>query len=159
MTKTIEQITADTILQTPNEVNVDGEIYKVAPPTTATLIRVSALISQLPQQMPSTDNVLLEGLSLAQDCKVLGNILATLILGVKKECKKPIFRIFHSDKQQELADLILRTMSPKDLKDNLEKILISSGVGFFLSITTSLIEVNQLRKSRTQPTQTIPSGE
>ena len=57
------------------------ESYIVAPPSIATLILASELIAQLPGLKLDSKQVMFEYLFVAKDCKVLGEIVATLILG------------------------------------------------------------------------------
>lgn len=81
MNKTIEQTVAETILEQPFEVKVGEKSYQVASASTATLILVSEAISQLPHIALDTEMVVEETLSVAKDCRILGDIAAILILG------------------------------------------------------------------------------
>lgn len=92
MNKTIEQTVAETILEQPFEVKVGEKSYQVASASTATLILVSEAISQLPHIALDTEKVVEETLSVAKDCRILGDIAAILILGAKKSQKRKKFR-------------------------------------------------------------------
>lgn len=81
--KTIEQKAAETILQTPVEVKVGSKTYMTAPPSTATLILASEAVSRLPHVVLDPKNVVEESLSIAKDCRALGDIVAIFILGAK----------------------------------------------------------------------------
>ena len=81
--KTIEQKVADTILQRGEEITVGGKTYTAAPASTATLILASEAISRLPQTVLDTGKVMEESLSVAKDCRPLGEIAAILVLGAK----------------------------------------------------------------------------
>ena len=71
--KTIEQQVADTILQQPtDEITIGGRTYPIGQPTPATLIMVSGLVSQLPEMDPKSDNILVEVLAKAKDCRIIG---------------------------------------------------------------------------------------
>lgn len=83
MTKTIEQRVSEAVLQKPKEVVIGDRTFTVAPPSTATLLLVSEGISLLPQVSLSKDKIVEEVLFVAKDCRVLGDIVATLILGCK----------------------------------------------------------------------------
>ena len=76
--QTAEAKVADAILQEPIVVTIDGTRYEVAQPTIATLIKASKYIS-----VEATD-VLSEVLRNAKDCKIIGKIVATLILGARR---------------------------------------------------------------------------
>lgn len=47
--KTLEEKVADTILQKSDEITIGEKTYKIAPPTTATLILASEAVSRLPK--------------------------------------------------------------------------------------------------------------
>ena len=80
----MESEVADAILQEPLEVVIDGTTYSVPQPTVATLVKVSKYISYLPSINADTDNVLLEMLRKAKDCKTVGKIAAIMVLGAKR---------------------------------------------------------------------------
>lgn len=159
-TEKIEQQVAGTILQKTIEVHVGDMVYEAAPASTATLILVSGLASQLPTVQLSEENVLVETLSIAQDCRVLGDILAVLILGAKglKETREVIepklFGLWSKkktvviDKQAELADILLKELSPRSLNSLLVELLTSMEIADFFGLITSLLEVNLLRQTR-----------
>lgn len=88
MNKTIEQTVAETILEQPFEVKVGEKSYQVASASTATLILVSEAISQLPHIALDTEKVVEETLSVAKDCRILGDIAAILILGAEHHRKE-----------------------------------------------------------------------
>lgn len=80
---TIEKKVADTVLQKPIEETIGGEIYQIAPPSCATIILASELVAQLPILQLNPENIASETLYVAKDCRVLGDVLAVLILGAK----------------------------------------------------------------------------
>jgi len=81
MGKTIESKTAEAILERKKQITIGDQTYEVAQPTMATLILVSELVSQLPQTRMDPENILTETLRVAKDCRILGDIIAVLILG------------------------------------------------------------------------------
>ena len=87
MAKTIEQRAARAILETDEEtIEIGGKKYTYGKPTLATIIMVSELVSQLPTFPTEVDSsgvvhAVLQG---AKDERVIGKILACLILGAKR---------------------------------------------------------------------------
>ena len=81
--KNIESQTASTILQKPEEVVVGNTTYKVAPPSTATLILVSEAVANMPQVNLKSENIVDESLYVAKYCRIEGEIVAIMILGAK----------------------------------------------------------------------------
>ena len=158
---TTEQNTANAILETPEIVNIKGKRYHVAPPTTATLIRISALISKMPK-IKLEGNVLETTLANAQDCEVLGEIAATLICGQSKpepETESVLKKIFkYKTQKQKLTESILHQLSPKELNVIISNLLSRLEIADFFAITTSLIDINLIRATRGVEIKTIPSG-
>ena len=165
-TPTLEHRVAKTILQQPiGELTIDGTTYEIPAPTTATLIAVSGLISQLPAlniNQPD-EELTAEVLERAKDCVPLGQIAATLILGAKriKEHKKQHRRWWHFLKKQQpldfdrLAERILDNCTAKQLRDLIFNILEEAGLADFFVLTTSLHTKNILRRTEVERT-TVP---
>lgn len=163
--KTIEQRVAAAILEkTTTEIEIGNEVYRIADPTTATLILISEIISTLPvvEKVPN-EKKLYSVLHYAKDYQHLGDICAILILGAKglseeKEIieEKRIFRLFKRrttrrvvvDKKAELSRLILDNLRPSVIFDCIISRLNDMEVGSFFAITTSLSEANILRPTK-----------
>jgi hypothetical protein len=167
MTKeTIESKVAQAVLQQPVEILIGDTIYQVPPPSVATLILASEAISGLPSVKLDPENVAFESLYIAKDCRGIGDILAILILGakhlteIKKIVKKRLFGLLKEesevtiDKKKELAEKILLELSPKQVSNTFATLFSKMELAFFFGTITSLIEINQLRA-----TKTIASGQ
>lgn len=166
---TVESITAQAVLQQSEEIAIGGKTYQVAPPTVATLILVSELISLMPEVKSDTEEILTESLYVAKDCRVVGDILATLILGAKRltETTKVVgTRLLGLvkdesevvvNKKEILAKAILEELSPKQVNQITSRLLSKMEVAFFFAISTSLSGINLLRQ--TKQTKTTASGQ
>ncbi len=135
--------------------------YKVAPPTTATLIEVSKYISQIPNiNIDETGDVLPEVLATAFDCECFGDVAAILILGKKNLVteKKHLFGLIKTEKnnQKILAAELLEILSPKELSELIVELFKTLQVDFFFGISTFLKEINLLRQTKGK---TIVSGQ
>jgi hypothetical protein len=173
MEKTIETRVAETILQQKKKIAVGDEIYEVAPPSLATLILASEAISMIPGNVPSDirrsvlDNVKLnpdvevrETLCMAKDYRILGDIIAILILGAKnlkgtRKITKKRFggiikeeRVEVVDNKAILSEKILHELSPEQVNDLLSELLNHLRTGFFLSTSIFLTEINIIQKTR-----------
>ncbi|MEG2493996.1 MAG: hypothetical protein RSF94_07780 [Rikenellaceae bacterium] len=162
MKKKIENKVADTILQEPQEVEVGGVKYSVAPPTTATLIRVSELVSEMPHIKMTSKNILYEVLNVAKDCRVIGDIIAVLILGDKNRIERKIVAKYNFlgmsfCRQAKLAEELLQNTSPKELNTLAIQLLMNMEISDFFGLSTSLIEVNLIKPTRGVE-KTIASG-
>ena len=168
--QTIEQRVGATILQQPRQISIAGKTYSVAPPTIATLILVSEAISLLPQEYLDEEHIVEETLRIAKDCRVLGDILAILILGAKGLTEERAIeeRTFFGlrrrrtvrkiDRKRELADELLEALAPRDLSRLISELLRDLQLGDFFGATTSLLEVNLIRATREVWTETTAHG-
>lgn len=172
MEQNIETRVAQTILQQPEEMTIGGKTYKIAPPSVATLILASEVVSHLPQVHLDEDKVVEETLSIAKDCRKLGDLLAILILGAKHindkverretQRKRHLWGLFHTTRtiiitetaKEALSRELLESITPRDLNNAVAKIINMMQVGDFFGFTTFLTEINLMRptKVETEPT-------
>ncbi|MDR3246074.1 MAG: hypothetical protein LBT50_06530 [Prevotellaceae bacterium] len=158
---TVEQKVSETILQTPSEVHIGGETYTINPPSLATLILASETISQLPVVELDSKNVVSESLYVAKDCRILGDIVAILILGAKRlketkpVVKKRLFGLVKKtsetvvDNKAELAEKILNELSPREVNSLLTNLLGRMETAFFFGTIIFLLDVNLTRATKT----------
>lgn len=160
MTKKIETKTAETILERPFEVKVGDETYVVAPPSTATLILTSEAIAKMPKMKMNDDDIVNEALKIAKDCRVIGEIIAIMILGAKgleekvTVAKKRLFGFVIEEqdvvlnKKEILAKQLLEDISPKELLEISAMLIKRLQVADFFGLTTFLTEINLLKETR-----------
>lgn len=168
--KTIEQMVAETVLEKPLDVKVGEKTYQVAHASTATLILVSEAISQLPHIVLDAGKVVEETLSVAKDCRILGDIAAILILGAKNIIEKKkvqqikekrylcgLIRRQHMveveitiDRKAELAKELLEDVEPKALNLIVSQILSKMQIADFFGLTTFLTELNLLHPRKVE---------
>lgn len=164
--QTIESKVASAILERPvASVELDGVKYDIAPPSIATLILVSEIVSTLPEAKPvSGDKILYSVLHNAKDYRALGDIVAVLILGAKgltetttrKVVKRRLFGLkkveveetVTIDRKSELAKVVLENMRPSIMLNVIVRRLQDLEVGDFFGITTSLSEANILKPTK-----------
>ena len=172
MEQNIETKVARTILQQPEEMTIGDKTYKIAPPSVATLILASEVVSHLPQVRLDEEKVIEETLSIAKDCRELGDLLAILILGAKHindkverretQRKRHLWGLFHTTRtititetaKESLSRELLENITPRDLNNGVAKIINMMQVGDFFGLTTFLTEINLMRptKVETEPT-------
>lgn len=166
MEKTIEQKVAEAILQKEVKVKVGDKEYTAAPPSTATLILVSEAVSFLPHIKLDPDNVVGDCLSIAKDCRALGDVAAVLLLGARHindtvetrhtENKRYLWGLIRhkrtvireETKREVVAREILETLSPADLNSLLAQLLQGMEIADFFGLTTFLTEINLLRRTK-----------
>lgn len=168
--ETIESRVASAILEKPMaEIEIEGEVYKIASPSIGTLILISEIIATFPVvNQVDREQQLSSVLHFAKDYRKLGEIVAILILGanglIEKRKKtveiteKRFWGLYRRkktkeieivvDKKKELADAIIRTMGAKKLYDTIVQRMSSLEVSYFFAITTSLSEANILKPTK-----------
>lgn len=164
MADTIEKKVAEAILQQPIEISVGTHTYTIAPPSIATLIMASEAVSRLPHLKLDTEKVVEETLSVAKDCRAMGEIVAILILGAKRLRERNVrrvkrqYRLFRGlikfctykdvDEKEQLTDELLETLTPEELYLLLAQILTKMQIQDFFGLTTFLCEINLLRQTK-----------
>jgi len=168
MEKTIEQKVAEAILQKEVKVKVGDKKYTAAPPSTATLILVSEAVSRLPHIKLDPDNVVGECLSVAKQCRELGDVAAILLLGARHindtvrtqqtEEKRYLWglirrrrTVIREESQKDaVAREVLETLTPSELNTLIAQLLQGMELGDFFGLTTFLTEINLLRQTKVE---------
>lgn len=164
--QTIESRVAAAILEKPMaEIEIDGEVYKVAPPSIGTLILVSEIVSTLPVvEKVNAEKMVYSVLYNARFFRPLGDMAAVLILGAKnlKEKrervmeKRYLFGLIRRrktiteeiDKRKMLAQQIIDNVRPSVLFNLVIRRLEDMEISSFFGITTSLSEANLLKPTK-----------
>ncbi len=160
--QTIEGQTASAILQKKRQIQIGAFTFDVAPPTTATLILASELISQFPTKAMKGENIAGEVLAEAEHYKALGELASLLIIGardIKQTSSFNPFAYFYKRKQRKLAKRILQELSPKELYSLIAEILKGMEVVDFFALTTFLSEINILKAKKVEMTETTAFGQ
>ncbi|MBR4886824.1 MAG: hypothetical protein IKU16_06055 [Muribaculaceae bacterium] len=177
----IEKKVTDAILQRAESFVLDGVEYTITPPTPATLILISELVSTMPVVDRKASNILYEVLATAKDLSVIGKIVATLILGAKRIKERRYVTIQDETETKRwswkrlrfvtsrttietkvleidyLAERLLNEVTNEALVNIVSKRLGMMQIGDFFELTTSLSEANQLK--RTKEVVATQSGE
>lgn len=164
--QTIESRVAAAILEKPMaEIEIEGEVYKIAPPSIGTLILVSEIVASLPiVKKVEPEKIVYSVLYNARFFRPLGDMAAVLILGAKglKERRKRkiekrylfgLIRIKKTiteevSKREMLAKQILENVRPSVLFNLVIRRLEDMEISSFFGITTSLSEANLLKPTK-----------
>lgn len=117
--------------------------------------------------MPSVElnpkNIVSEVLFIAKDCRILGDIVAILILGaknlketvvetveVKRRFRRPRVETVEReiDRKAELSKWLLEELDPAELRKLFSELINGFQLGDFFGFTTFLIETNLLRPTK-----------
>lgn len=166
---TIESRVAAVILErSVGSIDIDGETFNIAPPSLATLILVSEIISTLPivEEVKHKDDRIYSALHYAKDFKAIGEIAAVLILGAKnltekkervieKRCLFGLIRRRKTitetiDRKAQLAEAILKNVRPSIIYNVIIERLKQNEIATFFAITTSLNAANILKPTKAE---------
>jgi hypothetical protein len=142
----VAKTAAEALLQENVTMQIGGVEYSIAPPSIATLARVSAIIAEMPAQTLDDDNVLSESLRIAKDvAKPVSLIMAVLITGEKRPGLR---RIKDEVKQRKIARYIYHNASPAEIKNLFTRLLQHQEVGNFFGLTAFLLEIGITKPTR-----------
>ncbi len=165
--KTLEGQVAEAILEKPLTVTIGHRAYEVAQPSIGTLILASEAISKLPTLELHVEKLVEETFAVARDCRPIAETLAILILGAKrilraKSRRRNWYCRFTRSGETELEALtrrILVEVTPRELSKTFGDLLGQMQIADFFGLTTSLLEVNLLRRTRGVGRETTASGQ
>lgn len=151
----VEKKVADTILQSNFTVEAGGAKFNVAPPRTATIIRLSELVVNLP--MIDSKEYLDEVLKKGRNAKVIGDVFALLVCGeippLRIYSPVSIFAHFKRAKRYRKAKRhALYRVTPRELMLLISQILGRQEISDFFTLIASLRSANILRETKTTPT-------
>lgn len=173
MNRTIETQAVKTILQQPEEMEIGGKTYIINPPSVATLILASEAVARLPHIHLDEERVVEETLSVAKDCREIGDLLAILILGARhindrrerSEIKRRslLWGLFHTTRsvtvvetaKEALSRELLEKATPRELHNAMAQLISKMQVGDFFGLTTFLTEINLLRPTKVETAPTV----
>ena len=182
MAKTIEKRVAEELEQRPETITIAGREYKIAPPSSMTIVLVSEAVAELPQMGLDGDNLVQDVLREARNCRPLGKAVATMILGAKRiredrenmektcEKKRSFFdRVFgrgagySCGERQETGLLgrlereLMEEATPRELHVAFADLVMRMQLGDFFGLTTFLSGVNMTKPTR-KVAKTTASG-
>lgn len=126
--KSTEQKASDTLLQGGVSLPFGGTTILAPAPTLATWFEVSSLLSQV-SEIPEDEVTLFNLLTLGDDAKIYARILATFIVGVRKDNQK---------ERESKADEILYTTTVEEICVAFLTFLEQTNIQELFTLTASL---------------------
>ena len=145
--KTMEREVAETILQKKQTITIGRRRYKVAQPTAATLILMSAEVSDLPEGMriASGEDYFFATLRNAKDCKTVGRILATMMIGASPWL---LVQMVRRVRIRIRGRKLLARHSPRQLNAANTELLRGMQVADFFALTAFLSGQNIIKETK-----------
>lgn len=152
---TAEERVADTLLQAPAEVELGGRTFRVAPPSVATLVLLSAVVSRLPRfegdgglpagatEAARGERMLLLAIARAEGCEAVGRAVAVLLLGAVGYRRRRRWR--RAAEGERLGRWLLERVPPRELFNAFARLVWGMQVADFFAFTAFLQEANMLR--------------
>lgn len=150
--RTIEQRTAEAVLQTPETVKVGNKEYTFMPPTSATLIAASAAVSKLPRVTLNSQDVISEVLRVGKDCAPVGEAVAILLCGAKGYLRDGKQHKEYEERVREMTLHLLEDLTTTELQELAVAIFTRSDVSSFFGLTAFLAEANILKATKAETT-------
>ena len=145
----IESQSADVVFNRRMVVTVGERTFTLPRPTMATLIAASEVIAELPNRQLDPEKIVTESMAVATSCEPIGRIAAILLLGARKGKSSSVLKeALWRARTRRYGRELLRSLTPDEMKDLIIGILNGAKVGDFFGLTTSLIEVNLLRRTK-----------
>lgn len=149
--KGIESQAADVVFDRQMTVVAGGRTFVLQRPTMATLIAASEVIAELPDRQLDPEKIVTESMAVATSCEPIGRIAAILLLGARKgKSSSALKEALWRARTRRYGRELLRSLTPDEMKDLIIGILNGAKVGDFFGLTTSLIEVNLLRRTKAE---------
>ena len=152
--KTIERRTEEVILQTPRRIAIGRRTYRVAQPTAATLIMLSAEISELPTGMVADKelDIFTRTLRYAKDCGGIGRVAAVMMVGAWLTQFGGIGRAVCRWRIRCRARRLLANHTSEALNQAMTLMMREMQVSDFFALTAFLTGVNITRATKAETT-------
>lgn len=152
MAKTLEQKTAETILQKTDSVEIRGRKFTFARPSCAALIAASAAASRLPRVNMDGNDVISETIRVGKDCTPVGEVVANLLCGARGYLRKGIRHMLYERRIRRMTTHLLEDLTPSELQKLASELLLRSDVSCFFGLTAFLVEANMLKATKAETT-------
>ena len=148
---TLERKVAGTVLQEKQTITIGNRKYKVAQPTAATLILMSVEVAELPRSMRLDNGEDFFNITIrdAKDCKALGRILATIMVGARPTL---IGQLFSRLRIKALGWKLLARHSSRQLNETYPKLINNLQVADFFALTAFLSGQNITKATKAETT-------
>lgn len=159
----MEEKVAQTLLEEPTIVTIEGEAYQVAPPSIFTLVRASKYISKIPTDTISEGNIFGSIIYNAEDYENIAWAISVIVLGndfteVETYPKWQFWKRKKSiTKGENLAKKLMKTPIT-EVTDAFFEVLGQIDIRAFFVITTSLKGMMITKPTKEVETETTASG-
>lgn len=160
MGKSVEEQTAETLLQEAKRVEVDGTTYEVPAPTLGTLVMVSSVVSRM-TVVGRGDNITMTALARSGDAPLVAEAIATIILGaraIKRGGRRWLPSLCGRRRLVRLTTRILESYTPADALRVLLRLLDGMQLGVFFELTTFLGGASVTRPTKVVETETATAA-
>lgn len=160
----MEEKVAQTLLEEPTIVTIEGEAYQVAPPSIFTLVRASKYISKIPTDTISEGNIFGSIIYNAEDYENIAWAISVIVLGndfteVETYPKWQFWKRKKSvTKGENLVKKLMKTPIT-EVTDAFFKVLGLIDIRAFFVITTSLKGMMITKPTKEVETETTASGD
>lgn len=149
--KTIERKVAETILQQPKKLKIGGKNYRLSTITFATIVEMSAIVSELPTDMSDTQaNPIVSSLRYGKEYGSTPMVISTAMVSAMwmllGRIGHSVFRMRVRNKARRLS--VMHT--PKELNDAAQELVSNAELAHFFVLTTFLAGVNMIKATKVE---------
>lgn len=159
----MEEKVAQTLLEEPTTIIIEGEAYQVAPPSIITLVRASKYISKIPSDTIDEEQIFGSIVHKAEDYENIAWSVAVIILGNRfTETVRPPFWQFWKRKKNITQGEVLANKLTKapvsEISEAFFKVIGQMDIRSFFVISTSLKGMMITKPTKEVENETIVSG-
>ena len=160
----MEEQVAQTLLEEPTTVTIEGEAYKVAPPSIFTLVRASKYISKIPTDTISEGNILGSIIHNAEEYENIAWAISVILLGkdFTQIVTYPKWQFWRKKKNVTKGELLAKKLINTPITEvsaTFFKVLGQIDIRAFFVITTSLKGMMITKPTKEVENQTTASGD
>jgi len=160
----MEEQVAQTLLEEPTTVTIEGEAYQVAPPSIFTLVRASKYISKIPTDTISEGNILGSIIHNAEEYENIAWAISVILLGkdFTQIVTYPKWQFWRKKKNVTKGELLAKKLINTPITEvsaTFFKVLGQIDIRAFFVITTSLKGMMITKPTKEVENQTTASGD
>ena len=160
----MEEQVAQTLLEEPTTVTIEGEAYQVAPPSIFTLVRASTYIRKIPTDTISEGNILGSIIHNAEEYENIAWAISVILLGkdFTQIVTYPKWQFWRKKKNVTKGELLAKKLINTPITEvsaTFFKVLGQIDIRAFFVITTSLKGMMITKPTKEVENQTTASGD
>ena len=154
MEKTTERKVAETILHQPKRIQIGGKNYRTAKITFASVVEVSAVISEIPDSITSgEENLVITTLKNAKDYDGAPKVIATMMCDTRLMLLGRFGHWMFHRRVSRLSKRLMVSHTPNELNVAAQTLIKDTEIADFFSLSTFLAGINMTKATKVENTE------